>query len=369
VLTTNPTAPVATVTQSQFQLIGEVPYLTKGWYEQTAGVQMFDLAGNSAAQKFLSTCPIVLLTPVQGADTYTVILQESIGGYYVRSDAYVQRIDPGETQHVDLWASQFGVPLGNTAINFSSTQGFMGGSGGGDTISPPARPAAAIPSIGTPETAISYAATANTDKNGFASLAFTASKEGPGTPRGYIPGQLYGIAYQLAAQPAGYVSNPLNYVSVMMFSRKEIPEHPTWYADIQRLFTQYGNLYPIMGRYVVDLRDYNSVVTRLSILHLAFSLPQSDANHMPVTRDLGADDRAIILKWLESKGHNGLPLLGTPSQLPEAELAGSVAGAADTAQATAGKLLPEQGAGKTAVILQLERRGKLAHADTPEEGK
>jgi hypothetical protein len=233
----------------------------------------------------------------------------------------------------------------------------MGGSGGGKRVTPPPRPHAEIPSIGTPADGVTYPATVQTDQNGFASLTLTASATGPGTVRGYVAGQLYGVAYQLADQPAGYLSNPMNYVSILAFSKKEIPDHPTWYRDIQHLFTQYGNLYPIMGRYVVDLRNYNSVVTRLSILKLAFSLPRHDPNHMPVTRDLGASDRAIILKWLDSKGQDGLPLLGTPADLPlEADVAVPDARAA----ASLADLLPGQGAGKTAVLLQLEKRGLIA---------
>jgi len=359
VLTTNPDTPQTKVDKTQVQTIGEVPYLGADWYTQTAGVQTFDLTNNAAARALLPANPIVLLSPVQGSDTFNVLLQESIQGYYVRADSYVYRIDPGMTQTVDFYASQFGTPLKNAPIVLSSTQGFMGGSGGGATVSPPARPAAAIPTISTPANAITYPATIQTDLNGYASLAFSASPEGPGMPRGYLAGQLYGIGYQLQAQPAAYVSNPMNYVSILAFSKREIPGKPTWYRDIQQLFTQYGNLYPIMGRYVVDLRDYNSVVTRLSILRLAFSLPEDDANHMPVTRDLGASDRAIILKWLDSKGHDGLPLLGTPADLPAEE---SVLAADVHAAESLPELLPSQGAGKTAVIIQLERRGRIAPA-------
>jgi hypothetical protein len=110
---------------------------------------------------------------------------------------------------------------------------------------------------------------------------------------------------------------------------------------------------------VVDLRDYNSVVTRLSILKLAFSLPETDPNHMPVTRDLGGSDRAIILKWLSSKGHDGLPLLGTPADLPAED---TVAVADAHAEQSLPELLPSQGAGKTAVLMQLEKRGRIAPA-------
>jgi hypothetical protein len=197
-------------------------------------------------------------------------------------------------------------------------------------------------------------------------LALAASAEGPGTPRGYLAGQLYGIAYQLAAQPPGYVSNPLNYVSILAFSKKVVPEHPTWYADIQQLFTQYGNLYPIMGRYVVHLGDYASVVSRIKILKLAFSLPPSDPNHMPVTRDLGAGDRSTILKWLDTKGPDGLPPLGTPSQSPAVT---EPAGVDALAARAVAPLLPSQSAGKTAVILQLEQRGKIAPPAHPGETK
>ncbi len=139
-----------------------------------------------------------------------------------------------------------------------------------------------------------------------------------------------------------------------------MPEAPTWYDDIQPLFAQYGNLYPIMSRYVVDLNDYASVCTRIKTLQLAFSLPRRDPNHMPVTRDLGRDDREIVLKWLSTPDEDGQPRLGRPP-MPKAS--------ADTASpnATTGGadqpdlgLLPEQGAGKTAFLLQYERRRRDA---------
>lgn len=357
VLTANPAVVQATVDNTQVLTISDVPYLTDRWYTQTAGVQTFDLTINPVARKLLARCPLVLLSQVQGANGYKVLLQESIDGVYVRADSYVFRIDPGETQQVDFYASSFGAPLTDAAINFSATQGFMGGTGGGDSVSPPVRPTAPIPSVGMPADAIGYASCLTTDSNGYAALPLTASAVGPGMPRGYISGQLYGIAYQLAAQPSGYVSNPLNYVSVLVFSKKDAPEHPTWYDDIQQLFTQYGNLYPIMGRYVVNLGDYTSVVSRNKILTLAFSLPMGDPNHMPVTRDLGAGDRATILRWLNTKGPDGLPPLGTPSESPTHTLPAFIdALAADSLV----NLLPSQGAGKTAVILQLEQRGKIA---------
>lgn len=368
VLRTNPPGHIATVDASEVVLIGEVPYLDETWYTQTAAVQTFDLTQNTAAQQLLSNNPLVLMIPpLLGAATYNVLLQESINGVYVRADSFVYRMNPEEADRVEFYATRFGQPLASSDINLSPTEGFMGGSGGGDAVSPTPRPAAAVPDIGTPADALNFATSISTDADGRAVLCLTASDTGPGNPRGYIAGQLYGIAYQLADQPPGYISNPLNYLSVLVFDKKVVPDKPTWYQDIQQLFTQYGNLYPIMSRYVVDLSDYNAVAARIPILKLAFSLPMRDSNHMPVTRDLGAGDRATILKWLNSRGPDGKPLLGSPPlSSPSAE---HVAFAAASPQAAGVEAEPLQGAGKTIFIRQYEARlrAKLGREGGSEE--
>ena len=354
VLRTNPQQHITTVDSSGIVLIGEVPYLNETWYTQTAAVQTFDLTANADAQQLLVGNPLVLVTPVIGspAPTYNVLMQESIDGVYVRADSFVYRMNPGETQRVDFYATRFGKPLAKSVIKLSPTEGFMGGSGGGKKISPTPRPAAAIPDIGTPAEALEFKDSVPTDANGHAVLDLIASADGPKNPRGYIAGQLYGIGYQLADQPAGYISNIMNYISVLVFDKKVVPDKPTWYQDIQPLFTQYGNLYPIMSQYVVDLNDYDAVVQRLSILQLAFSLPIRDPNHMPVTRDLGAGDRDTILKWLSSPGPDGKPLLGSPPIQPVL----LTAPAAPFEESEEVEAEPLQGAGKTLVIRQYKAR-------------
>ena len=354
VLRTNPQQHITTIDSSGIVLIGEVPYLNETWYTQTAAVQTFDLTANAEAQQLLVGNPLVLVTPVIGspAPTYNVLMQESIDGVYVRADSFVYRMNPGETQRVDFYATRFGKPLAKSVIKLSPTEGFMGGSGGGKTISPTPRPAAAIPDIGTPAEALEFKDSVPTDANGHAVLDLIASADGPKNPRGYIAGQLYGIGYQLADQPAGYISNIMNYISVLVFDKKVVPDKPTWYQDIQPLFTQYGNLYPIMSQYVVDLNDYDAVVQRLSILQLAFSLPIRDPNHMPVTRDLGAGDRDTILKWLSSPGPDGKPLLGSPPIQPVL----LTAPAAPFEESEEVEAEPLQGAGKTLVIRQYKAR-------------
>lgn len=361
VLNTSPDSLQTTVEASQVTLIGTVPYLEPQWYTQTAGVQSFDLSGNAAARQLLPSCPLVVLTPLAGSpDSYTVLVQESIEGLYVRADQFVFRVEPGQTQTVDFYASQFGAPLANAAITTSVDNSMIGGSGGNGPMEPPPHPPAPVPAVGTPEDAISYASSITTDARGHATLALTASAAGPGTPRGYISGQLYGVGYQLAAQPAGYVGNMVNFLSVMVYTRNAVPAQPTWYGDIQPLFTQYAHLYPIMSRYVVDLSDYASVASRVNILKLAFSLDIRDPNHMPVTRDLGASDRATILKWLDTPGPDGLPLLGTPPPAPSPSPA-PAAGAAPLVSAPAQPAV--QGGGKTAVIHEIQRRRASAAAN------
>lgn len=355
VLRTNPQEHITTIDDSDLVLLGDVPYLSETWYTQTAGVQTFDLTANAEAQQLLAGNPLVLVTPTPGSpppSTYNVLMQESIDGVYVRADSFVYRLNPGETEQVEFYATRFGQALASSVIDLSPTEGFMGGSGGGKTISPPPRPAAAIPDIGTPAEALQYLTSITTDANGRAVLDLTASDAGPGNPRGYIAGQLYGIGYQLADQPAGYISNIMNYISVLVFDKKTVPDKPTWYQDIQPLLTQYGNLYPIMSQYVVDLTKYESVIHRIQILQLAFSLPLRDPNHMPVTRDLGAGDRDTILKWLSSPGPDGNPLLGSPPIQPVL-LTAPVTPAEQPPEVEAE---PLQGAGKTLVIRQYKER-------------
>ena len=107
---------------------------------------------------------------------------------------------------------------------------------------------------------------------------------------------------------------------MLAFSPFQAPKSPTWFADIRPIMTQYGNLYPIMSKHLVDLGDYASVVRHLNILRLAFSLPIEDTNHMPVTRDLSDAKRAMILQWMDSPGADGLPLKGEETAIAAAPL-------------------------------------------------
>ena len=74
--------------------------------------------------------------------------------------------------------------------------------------------------------------------------------------RGYLDGQLYGVGFKLADQPEGYHSNAWLFISVLVWDHYGQPAEPTWYRDIQPILQQYGNLYPIMSRHLVDLGSH-----------------------------------------------------------------------------------------------------------------
>jgi hypothetical protein len=332
---------LTTVSADQIALLGTVGYQQPDWYKQTAGVQEFDYTANSWCVANIEKFPLLLLSP-QANNSYKVLVQESLGGLYVRADTYVYRLDPKQSKTVDLYTTQYGKPI-SAAISFAPNNNMIGNAGPANVE---------VPDIGTPADGVSYASSMTTDANGKARLELTAGVMNPVTPRGYIAGQVYGVGYQLTQQPAQTIMNAWNFISVLVFSPVDRPAQPTWYRDIQPILQQYANLYPIMSKHLVRLGDYDSVVKHLDILKLAFSLPIGDPNHMPVTRDLSAADRAMILQWMTSPGQDGLPLKGEPATaaVPPPPMATQ-----PTAELT---LEPIQQRGKMAVILGLAARAK-----------
>ncbi|BBH15555.1 hypothetical protein [Chromobacterium haemolyticum] len=360
-------APISgSLSQDQVIVLGQVAYdppqpgaapsdEPSEWFRQTAAIQDFEYAAIPGARQALEACPLLLLSPSD--DGYQVLVQESIDGLYVRSDDHVLRLNAGQQLPVSFFASRYGQPL-SAEVDVGLLPKSKNPMGGGKPLppSPPDNKPVLPPKISVPADAVRYPASFHTNDSGHGRAVVSAIPAGPGNPRGYIDGQLYGIGYQLRQQPKDYISNPWNFVSVLAFDRVPVPDHPTWYHDIRPIFVQYGNLYPIMSKYVVDLGDYDSVVRHVDILKLAFSLPMSDPNHMPVTRDLSDDKRAIILKWLNQTDAQGKPLKGAPL------LKAAVVPApreVDT-DAVAVPLDDLQIAGKSAVVLQLQARRKAA---------
>lgn len=334
----NPDGPLDTVSAASVAILGEVGYQDGNaraqldWYARTAGIEDFDYSKlDPWIALNIGRRPLLLLTPEPGSGeppaSYQVLVQESFGGLYARADNFVYRLNPGETVAAEMYATRYGQPLATTLV-FQTQLGLMPGS----------QP----PPINTGK--LDYPEQLSTDSSGRGQLRIHAPAAGPGNPRGYIDGQLYGIGWQLPLQPPDSPQNMWNFISLLAFDRVTVPAHPAWYPDIQPILQQYANLYPIMSRHLIDLGDYDSVVEHVRILDMAFALPQSDPNHMPVTRDLSDAKRAMILRWLRQPGPDGKPLKGTQST-PKA--APPVA----AEERPALNLDPLQTAGKTAVFM------------------
>lgn len=275
-------------------------YATDDWYAATAGVVALPL---TADQLELAQRSQLVLTGDEG-----VAVSEWSNGAFVRADTFVYRMSPGDEVAVDVYATQFGQPYAGVPISFAldPTQLQV----------PPDGPPFVMPSppVGTPADALAFPATATTDANGKVTLPLAASD--PGTPRLFadgaygIDGQVYGIrpAFADASVQDGPV-NMWNFVSVLLWSGYAIPETPTW-ADVQPIFQQYANLYPVMLRFL-NMADLDSIKANADLLTLAFGLDVTDPNSMPVTRDLSPAKRQTILTWLAN------PLPG-PATAPEA---------------------------------------------------
>lgn len=273
---------------------------TDTWYEWTAGVvelkldqQSFQLAASSQ----------LVITGDNAQSTY---VSEWASGAYVRADEFVYRLTPGEEVQMPVYAMQWGQPLPGTPISFRADPSQLQPGSFIQTI--PTPPVATPPeALGLPAAGV----TVVTDGNGRAVLSITPTD--PGTPRYFNNGKDYGIDGQVygirpAFRDASLLGGPVNqwdFISVLLWSGFTTPDPVTWWPDLQPIFQQYANLYPVMGRFL-DLSSYDDVVKNKELLKLAFGLRPDNPNVMPVTRDLSPAKLKAILSFLDK------PQLGTP---------------------------------------------------------
>ncbi len=322
--------------------IGTIPSAGAGgyssdtqWYARTAGVVAVSIPAGMMQQA--QTMPLSLVSPVAR-------ISESIHGAFLRADTYVYRLSPGDSVDIAVYATQWGQPLAGADVTFALDASQLQPGSGFPYVAP-------SPPVATPTTALDFNATATTDSNGIALLKLTASD--PGTPRWFNPtptnpqgeygidGQVYGIrpGFVDTAQYGGSPQNQWNFISFLVWSGFTTSTPVTW-ADLQPIFQQYANLYPVMNRFL-DLGNYDSVKANAGLLSLAFGLNPDDPNAMPVTRDLSPAKRNAILSWLSGDMPMGAPLPTPP--------AASVALAATPSDAVAPAKPAPQG-GKAAAV-------------------
>ena len=278
--------------------LGKIGYLADGWYEQTAGVVALPASGRFSSDQLSmiegNQLALTLTDPTSGQSQ--VAISEPADGAYLRADEFVFRMNPGDRQKATLYATQWGKPFADALIfNFFDPSQLQ-------TPAPP-----------QPTSAVSFPPTVKTNADGIAVLEI--STRDPGNPRIFIDGQVFGVRSVLAdslAYALQYPVNPSDFISILLWGGFTSDSPPTWFGSIQPLLQQYANLYPVMSRFL-DLSDYDSVCANLTPLRRAFSLPLTDPDSMPVTRDLSNAKRKAILTWLGPEGSTERPLKGTPA--------------------------------------------------------
>jgi hypothetical protein len=91
-----------------------------------------------------------------------------------------------------------------------------------------------------------FASMVRTDSNGAATLII--KNAGPGVPRRFIDGQVYGIGYDFADARKDQIATgtglePDNFISLLLFARSIAPAEPTW-NDVRPILQQHANLRP-----------------------------------------------------------------------------------------------------------------------------
>lgn len=252
------------------------------WYGRTAGVVAIPLDAVQLA--LIAAQPLFLV----GEGTVAPpLICEAPNGAFVRADAYVFRLSPGDVAQVPVYATLWGKPFPEIDISFASDSSQL-------------QPGADL-EVAVPLSALPFNASARTNANGMALLTLTPGD--PGTPRWFnggldygIDGQVYGIRPTFTALAPELLPNQWNFISVLLWSGF-VPARPLTWDAIAPILQQYANLYPVMGRFL-DLGNYAAVVKHADLLKLAFGLDPSNPNAMPVTRDLSTAKRDAILAWL-----------------------------------------------------------------------
>lgn len=285
-------------TSDNFLPIGEIDYRSKAWLLNHSGIAALPLT--KAHLDLIDDHPLALAAKTNldsgsglNGEFGQIAIRETAGGLFVEAEPIVHRIDAPGKSNATIYAARYGAPLPNAQVNISQLGPMpeQGGDGGGA----PNPPKATIPIIGIPQDKFKFPSSIVTAANGTAKLEFSA--EDPGTPRTYLDGQIYLIDFRLPSQ-GNQARSSFDYIVTHVRDACPILSEPTW-DDVAPILTQYGNLYPIMSRQLVNLSNPHDIKRHAKLLHFAFDQPITSPNYMPVTRDLSQAKRETILKFLD----------------------------------------------------------------------
>lgn len=288
-LTLKPGRP-RTISPRSFEKLGDINFETgDNWLLDTGGVVTIKISDKGAEK--LADHQLLLLTKNSSGE-YVILAREAIGGYVLKADNFVQRLDADQTNTVKFFAWRWGKLLPKHKINVSLQQATK------PTPISTANPIYYVPGNNYPPKGITYKKTIATDTKGLAKMKLTGNRVDQ--PRVYLPGQMYFLNYVLDGVDSESTSGIVpDMVNIHLRSYFPIPPRPIW-DDISYEMTQFSNLYPIMSKYFIDLSDPQALIANKEILIFAFTRDLKDPLYMPATRDLSNAKRKTIIKWLKN---------------------------------------------------------------------
>lgn len=296
------TAQGAKVTPDDYVKLGSLDF-SQSAQNVGSGIQAFPLS--AAAKQLLGDHPLALVRPDSDGNEATVCMTEAANGLEVRPEQFVFRLDPNDPAANQvastLYAARYGKRLPNPQITLAMNSPTADDQDGDCPPSVPVEttPQAPMPTNNIPTLAIQMAIAQELGRGQEGKC--TATLKGPqtmGTPRGYMDGQLYTIAYNFSGAEQA-VQQQFDCYAVLVFSTFTAPAQPSW-DDVQPILQQYANLYPVMSKGLFDFSKQEIADANADILYFVFNNSNvDDPDYMPVTRDMSSSKRKMLVDYFD----------------------------------------------------------------------
>ncbi len=273
-----------------------------------AGIQQLQLPED--VRRTMDDLPFAILGQQDRDGGWVVEVRETLLGLEVRPEDFAIRLDPNEdrTNHVGttFYAARYGRPLAGAPLAFWTSGPALDTGNTPVNPKPGTTPKALLPVNNVPAFALKFHPPAPvTDRHGRADVCIQGP-ERMGTPREYMDGQLYTVAYNFAGTDPAVQQN-FDKLAILVFSTVERKVAPVW-DDVQPILQQYANLYPAMSQGLFDFSRREQAEANAFILRFVLDKPIDDPDQMPVTRDLSSARRALLIRYLDGVlSANGRP--------------------------------------------------------------
>jgi hypothetical protein len=284
-----PTSNIASVQVGTISFNGTTPSGIIATFPQVVNLSDADYQSNAFVQELdipAAILPTLGSTPIGIIADGVVVATENPTGAYINADQYVFRLNPGDEEKVTIWANTFETPAANVKVTLQRD----------DSGLQPVGKA----KVGTPKGGVAFSPkSAKTGPDGRATFTITGGNPKNARKVYKIDGQVYGITWDWSANS---IPDPNAFLSVKVFDTKPLPAAPTWWGDVFPILIQYAYLYPAMQQ-IFELDDYTQVVAHATQIIGRLNLPENNPGMMPITRELSAAKKAILLKWAGDPAH------------------------------------------------------------------